>query len=110
MCRRLAFVLLLCGCPAPPPVARPYPPPSAEQLLQALQSRADKLQSLSAEGRADEMGQGAERVKVSINVLVAQGGRLRLEAESPLGGTVATLVTDGQQFQLLDSRNNRFLT
>jgi outer membrane biogenesis lipoprotein LolB len=107
--RRACFLLLLSACPMPP-VARPYPPPSAEQLLQALQARRDKLTSLRAEGRADEMGQGAERVKVTINVLVQKGGKLRLEAESPLGGTVATLVTDGDQFQLLDVRNNRFLT
>jgi len=107
--RRLLPILLLCGCPVPP-VERPYAPPSAEQLMKALQDRRDKLTSLRAEGRADEMGQGAERVKVTINVLVARGGKLRLEAESPLGGAVATLVTDGSQFQLLDVRNNRFLT
>jgi hypothetical protein len=106
--RRSLLLIVLCGCP-PPPVARPYPPPRAEELLQALENRRDKLVSLRAEGRADEMGQGAERVKVTVNVLVAKGGRLRLEAESPLGGAVATLVTDGAEFQLLDARNNRFL-
>src|SRR5258708_350159 len=106
--RRASLLLLLCGCPTPP-VQRPYPPPTAEQLLTALRNRRDKLTSLRAEGRADEMGQGAERVKVTVNVLVARGGKLRLEAESPLGGAVATLVTDGNQFQLLDVRNNRFL-
>jgi Domain of unknown function (DUF4292) len=104
----LPLTLLLCGCPTPP-VARPYPPPTADQLLGALKNRRDKLTTLRAEGRADEMGPGAERVKVTINVLVARGGKLRLEAESPLGGAVATLVTDGSEFQLLDVRNNRFL-
>jgi hypothetical protein len=106
--RRAFLILMMAGCPTPP-VQRPYPPPKAGELLAALSARRDKLGSLRAEGRADEMGQGAERVKVTINVLVQNGGRLRLEAESPLGGAVATLVTDGQQFQFLDARNNRFL-
>jgi hypothetical protein len=105
----LLVLVFVCGCP-PPPVERPYPPPKAEELVQALEQRRAKLTSLRAEGRADEMGQGAERVKVTINVLVAHGGKLRLEAESPLGGAVATLVTDGAEFQFLDVRNNRFLT
>ena len=106
--RRLFLIVFLCGCSLPP-VERPYPAPTAETLLKSLQDRPDKLQSLRAEGRADEMGQGAERVKVTVNVLVARGGKLRLEAESPLGGALATLTTDGAQFQLLDARNNRFL-
>lgn len=106
---RRALVLLLCGCPtALPPVERPYPPPSAEQLLQALKTRSDKLSSLRAEARADQLMQG-QRVKVTVNLLVARGGKLRLEVESPFGGAVATLVTDGNEFQLLDTRNNRFL-
>src|SRR5258706_16222102 len=98
--RHASLLLLLCGCPVPP-VARPYPPPTAEQLLQALQNRRDKLASLRAEGRADEMGQGAERVKVPVNMRVARGGRMRLEAESPLGGNCSHLVTDGRQFKTL---------
>jgi outer membrane biogenesis lipoprotein LolB len=105
--RRFLLLLLLCGCPVPP-VERPYPPPSAEQLLQALQARSDKLNSLRAEAKADEMMQG-QRVKVTVNLVVARGGKLRLEVDSPFGGAVATLVTDGRDFQLLDTRNNRFL-
>ncbi len=110
MRRALAIVLLaaVAGCPLPP-VERPYAPPKAAELMAALSARRDKLQTLRAEGRADEMGQGAERVKVTINVLVARGGKLRLEAESPVVGAVATLTTDGDQFQFLDARNNRFL-
>jgi hypothetical protein len=42
-------------------------------------------------------------------MLIARDGRLRLEAESPLGGALATLATDGADFQLLDLRDNQFL-
>jgi outer membrane biogenesis lipoprotein LolB len=104
--RRLFLLTLLAGCPvAPlPPVQRPYAPPAADELLRSVTARRDKLQSLHAEGKADE-----GRAKVTIELLVAQGGRMRLEMESPLGGAVAVLTTDGNDFQLLDQRNNRFL-
>jgi hypothetical protein len=90
-------------------VARPYPAPSAEELLAAVRTRQQKLTSMRAEARADHMGEGGERVKLTINMLLAEGGKLRLEAESPVGGAVATLTADGQRFSLLDARNNRFL-
>jgi hypothetical protein len=44
-----------------------------------------------------------------VALLLARGGKLRIEADSPLGGALATLTSDGRQFQLLDLRNNRFL-
>ena len=44
------------------------------------------------------------------HLLLARGGKLRIEADSPLGGALATLTSDGQQFSLLDVRDNRFLT
>jgi outer membrane biogenesis lipoprotein LolB len=104
--RRLFLLLaLVAGCPAPlPPVQRPYAPPTAEELLRSVTARRDKLQSLHAEGKADE-----GRAKITIELLVATGGRMRLEMQSPLGGAVASLTTDGSEFRLLDQRNNRFL-
>jgi outer membrane lipoprotein-sorting protein len=102
------LLLLFAGCP-PANVQRPYAPPTADELLSALRARADKLRSLHAEARADHMGEGGERVKVSVEMMLERGGKMRLAAENPLGGAVATLVSDGQQFALLDAQHNRFL-
>jgi outer membrane lipoprotein-sorting protein len=101
------FALLVCGCPMPPPVQRPYPPPSADELLASLKARAAKLSALRAVTRADLVGEG----KLTVDVLVQRPSKLRLEFEAPIGGsTVATVVSDGKDFALLDTRNNRFLT
>jgi hypothetical protein len=104
----LVLVAILAGCP-PAHVERPYAPPTAAELVQALQARAAQLRTLRADARVDHMGDGGERVKLSVAMLLERGGKLRLEAESPLGGALATLVSDGQRFQLLDVRANRFL-
>ncbi|MDB4969547.1 MAG: hypothetical protein JWN44_5236 [Myxococcales bacterium] len=101
-------VLLAAGCPKP--AMRPYPPPTGEELLAALRGRAEHLKSLRATAKVDHFANGGERVRIKANILVARGGKLRFEADSPLGGALATLTSDGTQFSLLDVRNNRFLT
>lgn len=91
-----------------PPVERAYPPPKPGELLEVLRDRARKLSSLRAETKVEHTENG-ERVKVSVDMLVQRGGKLRLEARAPIGGsTAAVLVSDGARFALLDVRNNRF--
>ena len=68
------------------------------------------MKTLRATAKIDHMAHGGERVRVKVNMLLARGGKLRFEADSPLGGALATLTSDGQQFSLLDVRSNRFLT
>jgi outer membrane lipoprotein-sorting protein len=104
----LAFCLSLSACIKP--AVRPYAPPSAEQLLASLRERAEKVRSLRATAKIDDMAKGGQRVRVKVALLVARGGKLRFEADSPLGGSLATLTSDGTQFSLLDVRANRFLT
>jgi outer membrane lipoprotein-sorting protein len=103
-------LVLLAGCPPMKPVERPYAPPSAAELVAAMRARDAHIQSLRADTKVDHMGQGGQRVKVTVALLVARGGKLHMEAESPMGGALATLVSDGQKFALLDARQNRFLT
>src|ERR1700744_5953764 len=104
----LAVVPLLAGCPKP--AERPYPPPSADELMSALRTRAEHLKTLRMTAKIDYMANGGQRAKVKVNMLLARGGKLRFEADSPLGGSLATLTSDGAQFSLLDVRANRFLT
>lgn len=105
----MAFVLALLvwgsGCPSPPPVARPYPEPTPEALLADLAARQRAVPGMSARVRATSW-LGGERVRATVNMLVERDGRLRLEAEVTLQGTVATLATDGATFALLDARKN----
>lgn len=100
-----ALVVLAAGCPRPGPIARPYPPPTAEQLLAAVQARQAAVPGMSARVRATSWLSG-ERVRATVNMLVERDGRLRFEAEVSLQGTVATLTTDGGAFALLDARKN----
>jgi hypothetical protein len=66
---------------------------------------------LRTEAKVDYLAQKGERVKLTMTFVVDRpAGGLRIDAESPLGGTVASLAADGRSFQLLDARANRFLT
>src|SRR6476646_1797375 len=94
--------LLVAGCPKP--AVRPYPPPTAEELMAALRGRDAHLKTLRATAKIDYMQNGGDRAKVKVNMLLARGGKLRFEADSPLGGALATLTSDGHEFALLDVR------
>lgn len=78
--------------------------------MAALRGRTERLKTLRATAKVDHFASGGERVRVRVNMLLARGGKLRFEADNPLGGSLATLTSDGSQFALLDVRNNRFLT
>jgi outer membrane lipoprotein-sorting protein len=101
----VVLAVALAGCPQAHPVTRPYPPPTAEALLAALQARQAAVPGMNARVRATSWLSG-ERVRATVNMLVQRDGRLRLEAEVSLQGTVATLVTGGGSFALLDARRN----
>ncbi len=102
-----AFVVgaLVAGCVHAPPVARPYPAPTPDALMAALQARQQAVTEMSARVRATSW-LGGERVRATVNMLVERDGHLRFEAEVSLQGTVATLATDGATFALLDARKN----
>jgi outer membrane lipoprotein-sorting protein len=102
----IASLLALAGCPKP--AVRPYPPPTAEELMAALKSRAEHLRTLRATAKVDHFAKGGQRVRIKMTLLVARGGKLRIEADNPFGGSLATLTSDGQTFALLDVRANRF--
>ena len=101
-------VSLLAGCPKPL-VVRPYPPPVAAELLAGLRHGHDSVLALRARAKADYLDGSAGRVKIDIGLVLAKPNRLRLSGESSLTGPLLTLVTDGQDFQLLDVRRNSFM-
>jgi len=103
----VALVPLLAACPKP--AVRPYPPPTADELMAALRGRAEHLKTMRATAKVDYMAKGGDRARIKVTLLLARGGKLRIEADSPLGGALSTLTSDGTHFALLDVRNNRFM-
>lgn len=99
------LALLASGCPRPHLVARPYPPPPAAMLREALLARQRLVTSMNARARATSW-LGGDRVRATVMMLVDRPGRLRFEAEVSLQGTVAVLATDGRHFAFLDTMKN----
>lgn len=91
-------------------VARPEPAPTPAQLVAHLRQRAARVATLRSDAKVDYLAEKGDRIKLTMTFLVEPPTRgLRIDAESPLGGTLASLASNGKQFELLDSRNNRFL-
>jgi len=97
--------LLLAACPRQGLIARAYPPPAPDELRQLVAARQRAVTSINGAARATSW-LGGDRIRATVLLLVERAGRLRLEAEVSLQGTVAVLTTDGQRFALLDVRKN----
>ena len=98
----LIFALALAaGCPRSTP-ERPYPKPSAEALFSYLETRNERAASLRAESIMDYWV-GGERVRGTVLMMAEQGAKVRINALSPAGDTVAAdLACDGEWFSLID--------
>lgn len=96
---------LLAACPRHARIERAYPPPAPAELRQLVVARQGAVTSINGSARATSW-LGGDRIRATVLMLVARPGRLRLEAEVTLQGTVAILATDGQRFALLDVRKN----
>ena len=101
----LALPLLLAGCPRHQRIERAYAPPAPAELRQLVVARQRAVTSINGSARATSW-LGGDRIRATVLMLVERPGRLRLEAEVTLQGTVAVLATDGQRFALLDVRKN----
>ena len=68
-----ALVLLRAGSCAE--TRRPYPPPTADQLVQALVKRTAALHTLRAETRMTHKTE-KESIKATVRLMAAQGGKV----------------------------------
>lgn len=96
--------LALTGCPHGN-VVRPYPEPTAQEILQHLRSLRDRAPSLNAETRTD-VRLGSDRVNVKVQMLAAWGGKLRFQALDPNETMAADLASDGKRYCLIDVHAN----
>ena len=103
------LALLAGGCPAKE-VARPYPPPTVEDLLARLAATRDQVQSFSAATTMDYWLDD-QRVKGGVLVMGETGSKVRIHALSPAGGDVlADLSCDGTNYVFVDKQKNCQLT
>lgn len=102
-----AAALLLCGCPGST-YTRQGQPPAVKVLLGKVGARQQALSALRGKATVDHWD-GKQRIKGSVDFLMARPGSLHFRAVDPAGGVASKLATDGRDFQLLDVANNRFL-
>jgi hypothetical protein len=105
------LVALLCcawslGCASFPRPTQPFTDPL--QALGQQQAARERVQSLRAEARVDQRGQGG-RIKGTVLMFVQRPGRVRFDAMTQFG-PAAILTSDGERFAYADLRNRRFLT
>jgi hypothetical protein len=104
----LAVAMLAAGgCCGTRVSNRPYPPPSADELVAAVRARQSAVTGMNVEARATSW-LGGERVRGTVQMLVARDGRLRFEAEVAVQGTVALLAVDHAEFTFVDNGKHLF--
>lgn len=114
--RRVSIVaaLIVCavaaGCPGARSHPRSYPVPAADEILAHLAATQQRARSYRAESVMDYWVDG-ERVKGTVLLMGRTGARLRINALTPAGDTVAAdLACDGIGFEYIDYRNDCQLT
>jgi|GEM_PF-5543386 hypothetical protein len=88
-------------------VNRPYAAPTAEDLVNATLHRNRQLRAFRAEARmSHKTDQGL--VKATVRMMAEVGKKVRFDVVSPFDTPLATLVADGKDFALIDTKQNRY--
>jgi len=90
-------------------VERPYAAPTAQQVVTAVLTRGLRVRTIRAETRASHASK-AGKVKGTVRLMASTGGKLRFDLASPFDTPLATLVTDGKEFSLVDAQKGRHYT
>ncbi|MFT5353682.1 MAG: hypothetical protein ACI9KE_000882 [Polyangiales bacterium] len=102
----LALLIFVCsGCPRPGCPTMPIS--DANQALRMHRSLRRTIRTVRGVARVDQRGEQG-RVRGTVLISLERPDRIRLEAMTQFG-PVAVLTSDGEDFQLLDMRENRFL-
>lgn len=97
--------LLFVGCPRPGCPTTPHEDPST--ALRMHRSLHRTLGSMRAEARVDQRGSEG-RVRGTVLLFLQRPDRVRFDAMTQFG-PAAVLTSNGNAFQLLDMREDRFL-
>ncbi len=98
--------LLLPACASFPRPAQLFADPT--RALDQQRGARQHVQSLRAEARVDQRGQGG-RVKGTVLMYVQRPAHVRFDAMTQIG-PAAILTSDGERFAYADLRHRRFLT
>ena len=100
----VALLTLACGpkgaCPA-------YPHATPSAALDAHRDAREVVQVIRAEARVDSRGREG-RIRGTVMMFLERPDRVRFDVLTQFGA-VATLTSDGEEFQLNDMREGRFL-
>lgn len=97
---------LLIGCPTIHPQPADYSDDPA-RLLAAVERRSAAVERLSGE-LAIEAWHGDERVRLKQLIAVDGKGRVRIDALSPFGQPLSTLVSDGSRLMIYSMEDKVF--
>ncbi len=85
---------------------RDYKVPTAAALAASVRARGKRVTALRAETRmTHQTSEG--KIKATVRLMAAAGGKLRCDAVSPFDTPLITLVSDGKNFGLVDAKENR---
>jgi len=105
-------LLVACtsACTGSGGVKRPYPDPTAEDIVTRLAKKRAELTSFTADSTMDYW-LGNQRMKGEVYVMGTPGAKVRFAALSPAGGsTMIEMACNGRDFTLVDHQNNCSLT
>jgi outer membrane lipoprotein-sorting protein len=86
---------------------RPYALPKPADLVQVLKARAAALSALRGEARMTHDG-GDGKVKATVRMMLQRGKKIRVDLVSPFDTPLATLVANGKDFALVETKTNRY--
>lgn len=108
--RRLALLLLLAGCPGGGAHDAHGPDATPTDAIQHLAAARAAVKTFRADSTMDYRF-GDQRVKGEVIVIGTPGQHVRLNALSPMGGSVmADLACDGSTFYYRDTQHNCEMT
>lgn len=87
-------------------IERPYAPPKASQVVSEVLARGQRVRTLRGETRVSHASEQG-KVKGTVRLMASAGGKLRFDLASPFDTPLATLVTDGREFSLVDAQQGR---
>ena len=99
----LVFIAGCGGRQSQPADFNPDPSP----FIQRIKERNEAIKSLTAELTV-ELWKGTDRLRFSQMVAVDSSQRLRIDALSPMGSPISTMVSDGGRLMLYAVSEKRF--
>jgi len=97
--------LATLGCNTPPPASQL---PNGQAALDRMRATSACGMGIQADAKVDHFSE-SNRVRTELLFIASRPARLRMDVLAPVVGTVATVSTDGVQFQATDLRQHRFL-